>query len=294
LCGNFLAIFTCALPQWHEEKWAAKTLTRENVTCLTRGNGHLHIMVFIGLKGSWNMEVLATASSIPRPTTAPISMILSILWTCLLISVSGLKAHAWYLVAIGGLGMLQNIFAAGKVREPGASNIHFKKFSRMPTIIGKRQHVEDDLDSTVDLDEALGDVSEFSVWGQSSRRSSNAGSIEMPQWVETMDQKDGVPAWLEPLKAEQKQIANIHGALIELEKWVPTAGLAMMQTFFPTNLRYMKHCVRDNVHKKFWKRAYCTKSIRSQGERKRRERERRRDQERRKGNQVIHVEKSQV
>lgn len=51
LCGNILVAATCALPQWSEEKWAGSQLKRPKVTCLTRGNGHLHIMVFIGIPG---------------------------------------------------------------------------------------------------------------------------------------------------------------------------------------------------------------------------------------------------
>lgn len=80
-----------------------------------------------------------------------------------------------------------------------------------------------------------------------------------------------MPAWLEPLRVEQNEIANIHGALQELEKWVPTAGLAMMQVFFPTSLQYQDNNIRNNVHNKFWKRAYHTRRIRRQAELKRRQ-----------------------
>jgi hypothetical protein len=276
LCGNFLALLTCALPQWRQEKWAGRTLDSDNVTCLTRGNGHLHIMVFIGRKGSWDFETLATATSVPHPETPYISLVLALLWTCLLISVSALKEHTWYLIGIGGIGMLQNIHAAGKARDPSASNFHLTEFSRMPTIIGKRQKFRDDVDSLVDLQEASTDVSELFEWLQSFDRQTRLEDFKMPKWLDSMARKDGVPAWLEPLRVEQDGIANTHGALKELEKWVPTAGLAMIQTFFPTNLRYKDSNIRDNVHKKFWKRAYHTKRVRRRAEQKRREVERRR------------------
>lgn len=272
LCGNLLALVTCALPQWRQEKWAGRTLDSENVTCLTRGNGHLHIMVFIGRKGSWNFETLATAASIPRPETPLISLILAVLWTCLLISVSGLRQHTWYLVSIGGIGMLQNIFAAGKSRDPSTSNFHMTKFSRMPTIIGKRQSFRDDIDSVVDLDEAKSDVSDLSQWLQNLDQQTLCKNLQMPKWLDSMKRQDGVPAWLEPLSAEKIEIANIHGALQELEKWVPTAGLAMLQVFFPTSLRYEDSHIKNNIYKKFWKRAYHTRQIRRQAELKRRQR----------------------
>lgn len=262
LCGNILAFFTCAMPQWRQEKWAGRTLDSENVTCLTRGNGHLHVMVFLGRKGSWDFESLATATSVPRTETPIISLVLALLWTSLLISVSGLKEHAWYLVGIGGIGMLQNVYAAGKVRDPSASDFHLKKFTRMPTIIGKRQGFTDDSDAHVDLQEASIGISDLSEWIQ--------GASQMPKWLDSMEANDGTPAWLVPLKAEQNQIVRVHGALKELEKWVPGAGLAMIQTFFPTSLRYEDDRVRDNVNKKFWKRAYHTRRIRRQAELKRR------------------------
>jgi hypothetical protein len=273
-CGNFLALFTCALPQWRQEKWAGATLDSENVTCLTRGNGHRHIMVFIGGKGSWNFETLATASSAPRSETPIVSLVLALLWTCLLISVSGLKEHTWYLIAIGGIGMMQNVHAAGKTRDPGTANFHFSKFNRMPTIIGKRQRFKDDVDSLVNLDDALVDVSDLSEWLENCRGQTNPEEIQRPKWIDSMERKDGVPTWLEPLRVKPNKIANIHGALKELEKWVPTAGLAMIQVFFPSSLHYRDDRIRDNVHKKFWKRAYHTNGIRRRAEHKRRELER--------------------
>ncbi|KAF7503288.1 hypothetical protein GJ744_004010 [Endocarpon pusillum] len=270
LCGNFLAFFTCAMPQWRQEKWAGRTLDSEKVVCLTRGNGHLHVMVFIGSKGSWDLETLATASTTPRLETPIISLALAVLWTCLLISVAGIRKHAWYLVAIGCIGMLQNVTAAGIARDPGTSNFHLTKFARMPTIIGKRQRPKDDMNCSVDLERAQEDVSELSEWLQSSKQRMRSEDIQMPKWLHSMARKDGVPAWLVPLRDEPNEIANTHGALKELEKWVPTAGLAMVQVFFPTSLRYDDSTVRDNIDKKFWKRAYHTQGIRKRAEHERR------------------------
>jgi hypothetical protein len=57
---------------------------------------------------------------------------------------------------------------------------------------------------------------------------------------------------------------------MELERWVPTAGLAMLQVFFPTGLSYKDESVKYNFHKKFWKKAYYVGKIRSQAEAKKR------------------------
>jgi hypothetical protein len=58
--------------------------------------------------------------------------------------------------------MLQNVCAAEKTRNSSTSNFHFTKFSRMSTIIEKRQKLKDDVDSFSDLKKTLADVSELS------------------------------------------------------------------------------------------------------------------------------------
>ncbi|EEC00054.1 hypothetical protein MPER_00091, partial [Moniliophthora perniciosa FA553] len=51
-------------------------------------------------------------------------LLLLVLWIIFLITVTSLKQHAWYLLLVGGLGMLQNAFAAGAQRAIGTSGIH--------------------------------------------------------------------------------------------------------------------------------------------------------------------------
>lgn len=205
LCGNLLVALTCAMPQWAQEKWAGSKLEREKITCLTRGNGHLHIMVFVGVQGSWDLERLATGTSVPRPETRCISLVLAILWTCLLISISGLKEHTWFLVGIGVIGMLQNIFAAGTPREPGASNFHVTEFSRAPTIIGRRKDYKDDADANVNLEEDIENLTDISRWASEEPLAVTKNTdtrFHVPQWLASMSKEDGVPGWLEPLKLD--------------------------------------------------------------------------------------------
>ena len=264
LCGNFMALLTCALPQWKDEKWAGRTLSKDKIMCLTRGNGHHHIMVIIGRAGSWDIETLATTTGAARPETTLVSLLLAILWTCLLISVSGLKAHTWYLIGVGGLGMLQNIYTAGVEREARTSDFHLAEYAPMPTIIGKRWPVrEDDEDSFVSRESTLEEVSELSIWLERN------GDDKIPPWLDSMDGSHGMPLWLVPLSkrpGDGAQIENVHGALMELERWVPTAGLAMLQVFFPTGLSYKDESIKYNFHKKFWKKAYYVGGIRSKAE----------------------------
>ncbi|KAF5021928.1 hypothetical protein F66182_6031 [Fusarium sp. NRRL 66182] len=308
--GITLVAVTCSLPQWIEEKWGTPSLSnRDKVTCLTRGNGHLHVMVFISSPGSLDLERLATRTPVCRTGTRWISLILSISWVCLLISISGLKEHTWFLIAIGGLGMLQNVLAAGISRSPAASNIHLTRFPQAPTIIGRRERYKDDPNPDIDLEEDIQGLSAVKSWVSSHGGEPGLDEqARMPSWMTSMAEEDGVPKWLAALKAtstektggdaepnsspfslgtwipftsqnsKQDQViyaTGVQGALVELEKWVPKAGLSLLPIFFPGGgLQYHDDDIRGNRFKKFWKRAYHTRTIRTTAEEKRRAEER--------------------
>lgn len=309
-CGTFLALVTCAMPQWIQEKWTARRVERYKVTCLTRGNGSHHIMVIVASQGAWDLENIAACSSFPRPETRAVALALNILWTCLLISVSGIKYHTWYLVCIGGVGMLQNLIAAGASRNPEAGNFHLRKSRRVPAIIGRRQPYKDEPNAVVDLQDAEDSLGEVTLWASEVPQARIPNFIPeqkdqprpMPRWLESMSREDGTPDWLEPVRPSEPpatvsitkapascilkmlsylrrhahdsaspnerlvHAAGVHGALIEVEKWVPTAGFAMLDMFFPKGLSYNDDAVRDNVHKRFWRRAFHTRASRCNAE----------------------------
>lgn len=223
--GTILSLAAGSMRQWRSNKWSGRTLgpAKNKVTCLTRGNGNFHAMVFIGRPGSWDIESLASARSISQKETKWITITLAVLWTCLLISASGLKRHSWFLIAVGGIGMLQNVYAAGSTRKPGASNFHLRRPTGRSTIVGIQQLVTD---------------------------------------IENSDDDDTSPDWLNA--QYNLDIKNVMGALIELEKTVPTAGLALLKVFYPGGLKYRKERIRYKVERKFWKRAFRTVEGRSQ------------------------------
>jgi hypothetical protein len=53
-------------------------------------------------------------------------IILGIFWVALLITSSALKNQSWFLIAVGGIGMLQNIFVAAWSRRPEALGLPLK------------------------------------------------------------------------------------------------------------------------------------------------------------------------
>ena len=51
-------------------------------------------------------------------------------------------------------------------------------------------------------------------------------------------------------------IPEVWGAIQELEKTFPKAGVALMQEFFPALDKYKPERYRTNAEKKFWKKAF--------------------------------------
>ncbi|XDG04815.1 hypothetical protein ABKA04_004430 [Annulohypoxylon sp. FPYF3050] len=279
LGGNVLVAVTCALPQWEEEKWPKnKVLSRESVFCLTRGNGHPYIMVFIGGPGSWDLEKLATGYSSPRRETRWVSATLAIFWTCLLVSLSGLKDNTLWYMGIGVIGMLHNIVAAGVTRSPGTLNLPMTNYARVATIIGKREVELDNPLVEIDSNQKTRgseSIADYESCDEKITPTNSVATTVVSGELSPLLKEHDLPDWLGPDRTKPTEYYvddGVHGALMELEKWVPTAGLAMVQMFFPSGLKYNGAAIRERDHKKFWKAAYKSKNIRkAEAEKKRKE-----------------------
>ncbi|KAK0201164.1 hypothetical protein DFS33DRAFT_1456339 [Desarmillaria ectypa] len=135
--GTVLALITGALPQWRSEKWACRRETKK-VFCVTGGNGTRYVMVILGRGVGLDLEDLAAAEP-PRMRrrgqvdnsafwfTQVVCLMLATLWIILLITVTALKEDTWYLLGVGGLGMVQNVLVAGAERHISTSGIHLEK-----------------------------------------------------------------------------------------------------------------------------------------------------------------------
>ncbi|KAI9737532.1 MAG: hypothetical protein M1834_009687 [Cirrosporium novae-zelandiae] len=123
--GSLLAYITGALPQWTLEKWSCRKSSTK--TCaLTHGDGSQHVIVIQGNSIGLDLKDLAASEGTKWRFTSISLVILAVFWTALLITVSGLQEHTWYLVAIGALGMIQNIYVAGAKRRPNAFGVHIQ------------------------------------------------------------------------------------------------------------------------------------------------------------------------
>lgn len=124
--GTTLAFASGALPQWKAEKWQCRR--RKKTIILTKGNGAQHAIVIIGSdERALDLEDLAHSdgekSSLPLRLYAAL---LAVLWLMFLITVSGVTQNIWYLLAVGGLGMIQNVLVAGAPRNPAAFGLHLE------------------------------------------------------------------------------------------------------------------------------------------------------------------------
>ena len=123
--GTLLALLTGALPQWKREKWPCRKTSR-NPYILTRGNGAQHAIVVLpgGQGNDEGLDLEDLAAGQPNlDTSADLFTRMSLLalstcWIILLIMAAGLEKDTWYLLAVGGIGMVMNVFTSGWSRPP--------------------------------------------------------------------------------------------------------------------------------------------------------------------------------
>jgi hypothetical protein len=84
-------------------------------------------MVIIGLGETPDLEDLSTPRIILQPFTRTLVSIFALLRFMLLLAVTGLTEDARYLLAIAGIGMLQNVIAATAARTSAAHGLHLQE-----------------------------------------------------------------------------------------------------------------------------------------------------------------------
>jgi hypothetical protein len=80
-------------------------------------------IVILGTDHGFDLEALAGGATLDLLSTRIYTVILAALWLVLLVTCTGIKTDTWYLLAVGGLGMLQNLAVAGLPRSPEARGI---------------------------------------------------------------------------------------------------------------------------------------------------------------------------
>ncbi|KAJ5733528.1 hypothetical protein N7493_002314 [Penicillium malachiteum] len=99
-------------------------LDHDKTFVLVRGNGSQHAIVIRCHGRGLDLEDLAAGPlnvDVHTTTSTRVTVVaLAFLWIALLITASGIQENTWFLLAVGGLGILQNLFAAGQARDPAA------------------------------------------------------------------------------------------------------------------------------------------------------------------------------
>lgn len=125
--GTVLALVTGSLPHWKKEKWSCRRSSHSTYV-VTRGDGSQHAIVVLGSGHGLNLEDLAVAGQLRYPSrngATRISLaIVCLLWISLLVTAAGVKTRTWYLLAVGGIGIMQNVLVAGWRRDPSALGLH--------------------------------------------------------------------------------------------------------------------------------------------------------------------------
>ena len=134
--GTLLCLAGGVLPQLREEKWSCRKLEddtpvggrpKQKTTILTQGNGYKHVMIIHSIGRGLDLEDLATGRLKRHRSTLPCLLLLTFFWLTLLLLVGGFSENTWCLVAVGTLGMAQNMFAAGHHRALSTTGIHLGK-----------------------------------------------------------------------------------------------------------------------------------------------------------------------
>jgi hypothetical protein len=134
-----LCLLTGCQSQWRREKWACRRIEpgKSRTFVLTRGNGAQHAIVVLCEGTGLNLEDLCTGfDNLDSPSISVATRLgmiaLGVCWVVLLITSAALTDRSWFLIAVGGIGMLQNMFVAGWSRRPEALGLPLK----FKTVIG--------------------------------------------------------------------------------------------------------------------------------------------------------------
>jgi hypothetical protein len=130
--GTLLAFSVGGLPQWAREKWSCRRRSSKTFV-LVHGNGGQHAIVILGNGHGLDLEDLARSTS--RNLASPASQLTivvlalyAILWTALLITASQSGTNDWYILAVGAIGMIHNLFVVAKKRHPSAFGLHLTSY----------------------------------------------------------------------------------------------------------------------------------------------------------------------
>ncbi|OCL10926.1 hypothetical protein AOQ84DRAFT_336700 [Glonium stellatum] len=121
-CGTTLAYAFSLLPQLNYLRRWNRPVRGKNIA-LTQGNGFRHVIIILKGEDSVDLERLADGFYSDTGLIVGYKAVLGILWILLLATSVGIRTNTWYLLAVGFLGMAQNLVVARAPRHPDALGI---------------------------------------------------------------------------------------------------------------------------------------------------------------------------
>ncbi|GAB7359031.1 hypothetical protein MBLNU230_g5103t1 [Neophaeotheca triangularis] len=193
--GTVLAFATGTLPQFGAEKWKAPNNTKKSVA-IVRGalEEATSIVVVRGEGVGLDLEDLARGESYKSvvinrrgqiqtqmawPWTRIATGFLAACWIVLLLTMSGLRYDNWYLLAVAGVGLVQNAWVAANPRDPGARGLHLDYQSLVSA--------ESALRALLQLKETHGDIAKGLLKAYAPRLPEDQGQV---LWEALRDEHD--------------------------------------------------------------------------------------------------------
>lgn len=145
--GTFLAYASASLPHWRKEKYNSREGGKRKNIALTRGQGSQHVIIVMdaedgetGESLGLDLEDLAAGHAPEMQFTRIWTVVLAALWMVFLVTCTGIVADTWYLLAVGGVGMVHNLMAAGVARRPQAMGLPITLYCSRNEATGQQYH----------------------------------------------------------------------------------------------------------------------------------------------------------
>ncbi|PSK45288.1 hypothetical protein B9Z65_2428 [Elsinoe australis] len=185
------------------------------------GNGHQYVMLICCEPGSLGLEAMAAGRLHVYPQTSAWLTTMAFCWVALRKTVTGLTDHTWYLILVGGLGMLQHVCLASIPAHHSEHNINLQPHKDRSLIVGYRFK-------------------------------SNVKETLKEHWNSwTMEQ--AINEYRKPI--DEPHVRGVMGALMELEKLKDKAGAHMLPIFFPAGARFETEQLKFRRERYFWAHA---------------------------------------
>lgn len=151
--GTLLSLLTASLQATKGEKYGRTRLGCRDMFALTKGNGYNIVIIILPnsieskpqlgeVSRMPHLARMATASYRPTKTSKVRAFVLGGLWIVLLLIIGGASTDSWYLLLVGGIGIVHTVYVAGGKRRPEAHGFPLTRLNREWVFKGGRGQMD--------------------------------------------------------------------------------------------------------------------------------------------------------